>query len=239
MGYGWRASLAEKAANFASHGYIVVASDPSDTAATLFPDGTYLTQSYPGPTPAVFQDRLRDPTFILDELTRWNTDDAVFAGRLDLAKVAAMGTCCGYPVTAEFSRNDPRCKAAILVACVADRWPCLGSAAPVPELDQFGLGKPLLVIYGENYANYTWLFDKSAKDAVAFQIRGTQELGSAMILVSDFYWFLYPNYLATGREASRTIAAYSLWFLDKYLKGSSDPAPPLADYPRVLGFKQK
>ena len=60
-----------------------------------------------------------------------------------------------------------------------------------------------------------------------------------MILVQDFYFLLEPYRLTTGREGARTITAYSLWFLNKYLKGSNEPMPPLADYPRILGFKQK
>ena len=237
----WRATLAQKAANFASHGYIVVVWDPCDSFATVFPDGSFLTQlNWPGLSAAVYQDRLRDLTFILDELTRWNADDPVFAGRLDLARVATMGVCCGYADAAEFCRNDPRCRAAILVSCRPERWSCGWDTAPVPELDQFGLGKPSLVVYGEDCPNYTWLFDKAAQDAVAFEISGTTATGwYGLILTTDFHWFLFPDYLALGREGSRTITAYSLWFLDKYLKGSSDPSPPLANYPRILGFKQK
>jgi hypothetical protein len=245
MGYGWRASLAEKAANFASHGYIVVVSDPTEGIATVFPDGTYLKLPHANYswTEAAFQDRVRDLTFILDELTRWNGDDVVFAGRLDLAKVATMGTCWGYAPAAEFCRSDPRCKAAILVSCSPDRWPSFGDTTPVPELNQFGLEKPSLVVYGD-YAgavdNYHWLFDKAAKDAIAFEIQGAANGGwYATILAMDFYSLVEPYRLATGREGSRAIAAYGLWFLNKYLKGSSEPMPPLADYPRILGFKQK
>ena len=245
QGYGWRASLAEKAANFASHGYVVVVSDPSDGIATVFPDGTYLTLPVArwNFTFSVLQDRIRDLTFILDELTRWNADDAVFAGRLDLAQVATMGTCSGFTPAAEFCRSDPRCKAAILVLCVSARMQYPES---LPQLDQFGLGKPSLVVYGDYpaaAANYHWFFDRAAKDAVAFQIQGAANAGyvgaGAMILVNDFYSLLDPDHLATGREGSRAITAYGLWFLNKYLKGSSDPAPALADHPRVIGFMQK
>ena len=243
QGYGFRASLAEKAANFASHGYVVVVSDPCDAVATVWPDGTYLTlphASFPG-TPAVVPDRIKDLAFILDELTRWNANDAVFTGRLDLSEVAAMGTCSGFNAAAEFARIDPRCKAAILVSCTPDRW--VGSSSPSAELDQFGIGKPLLVVFGD-YADaanyYDFLYNKAAKDATVFQIRGAASGGYyAMILVQDFSLLLEPNRLDTGREGARTIADYSLWFLNKYLKGSSDPTPPLAKYPRIIGFKQK
>lgn len=240
LGMGWRASFAEKAANLASHGYVVAVPDHVDVTATLFPDGTYLTPSTTGLTPAVFEDRLRDLTFVLDELTRWNTNDPVFAGRLDVANVAAVGGCCGYVAAAEFCRNDPRCRAAILVSCSVNRWPCLGSGGTVPDLDQFGVQKPFLGVYGETCGNYTWLFDKAAQDAIAFRISGTQVHGdNYLILTSDFYWFLYPNDLAVGREASRTITDYGLWFLNKYLKGSTDPMPAQADYPRIINFQQK
>jgi hypothetical protein len=60
-----------------------------------------------------------------------------------------------------------------------------------------------------------------------------------MVLVGDFYWLIWPDYLTFGREASRTISAYSLWFLNKYLKDSTDQMPALANFPQITGFKQK
>jgi len=55
----------------------------------------------------------------------------------------------------------------------------------------------------------------------------------------DHYWLSDPGDLKGGREIARTINGYSLWFLNKYLKGSQDPMPALTDYPRVTNFKQK
>jgi hypothetical protein len=244
-GGGWRASLAEKAANLASHGYIVVVCDPCDAIVTVWPDGTYLTlprASIP-PFEAIFYDRIQDLTFILDELTRWNANDAVFAGRLDLAKVAVMGTCWGFEPAAEFCRTDPRCKAAILVSCTPARWPGSFNTSIPPELDQYGVGKPSLVVFGDysDAANYyDFLFNKATKDVTVFQIQGAASgVYQAMILVQDFYLLLDTDRLDTGREGARTIADYSLWFLNKYLKGSSEPTPSLAKYPRIRGFKQK
>jgi dienelactone hydrolase len=242
-GGGWRASLAEKAANLASHGYVVVVSDPIDAAATVWPDGTYLTQSAATPFDAAscFQDRVKDLVFILDELTRWNTNNAVFAGRLDLTKVAAMGTCWGFEAAAEFCRNDPRCTGAILVCCAAAIWPTTHTTSTFPDLDQFGVGKPVLLVYADYAAAYyDFLYNKNAKDATAFLIQGAGSGGNGgMILVQDFYLLLEPYRLDTGRKGARAIADFSLWFLNKYLKGSSDPSPPLANYPWILGFKQK
>ena len=239
MGAGPRAYWAEKAAHLASHGYVVASMDHHDVVGTVFPDGTYLKGDSSGDfNAATLHDRVRDLVFVLDEVTRWSTNDAVFAGRLDLTKVATLGGCCGYEAAAEFCRNDPRCRAAILVLCHSTaHWGCVTS---VPDLDQFGVGKPFLGVYSEVNTAYTWLFDKAAKDATVFRILGTGEVPKAgMILVGDFYWFQTPDFLALGREASRTIADYGLWFLNKYLKHSTDPMPALADYPRVTGFMQK
>jgi len=249
MGYGFRASLAQKAANFASHGYIVVVSDPCDAVGTVFPDGTYLKAPFSNASFVgdFIPDRVSDLAFILDELTRWNTNDAVFAGRLDLTKVATLGTCSGFDAGAEFCRSDPRCQAAILVTCTPGKWvtPWDHFTSPIPELEQSGVGKPLLVVFAD-YADaanyYDFLYNKNAKDATVFQIQGASggNIGDrGMILVQDFYLLLEPNRLDTGRKGARAIVDYGLWFLNKYLKGSTDPSPALANYPWILGFKQK
>jgi hypothetical protein len=248
QGYGWRSSLAEKAANFASQGYIVVVSDPADCVASVFPDGQcqMLPHASYAENSVMFQSRWQDLTFILNELTRWNTEDAMFANRLDLANVAVMGTCCGAPPAAEFCRNDPRCRAAILISCdPRDNWPC---GFTVPDVDQSGLGKPSLFVTGDadttDNPSYLWLYNKRATDACAFRILGTAADSprwhlQSMILVNDFHSLLFPNSLPLGREASRAITDYALWFLNKYLKGSSDPVPPSTNYPRIYGFMQK
>ena len=56
---------------------------------------------------------------------------------------------------------------------------------------------------------------------------------------SDYYWLAAPNDLSGGREIARIISDYTLWFLDKYLKGRTDRMPALTDYPRIVNFKQK
>ena len=52
-------------------------------------------------------------------------------------------------------------------------------------------------------------------------------------------WFASSAQISGLREAMRTMNAYSLWFLNRYLKGSPDPMPALANYPRIINFKQK
>ena len=55
----------------------------------------------------------------------------------------------------------------------------------------------------------------------------------------DGYWVSFPGDLDRSREIVLTLRAYVLWFLNQHLKGSTDPMPALADYPRVINFKQK
>jgi len=60
---------------------------------------------------------------------------------------------------------------------------------------------------------------------------------------ADFTWWGSPrptaSKLAQNREATRTMNAYIVWFLNKYVRGINDPMPPPSDYPRVINFRQK
>jgi dienelactone hydrolase len=227
--HGWggiRAYASEKGPNLASHGYVVVAADHFDTTGTVFPDGTYLKSGVPTMTTAGAQDRARDLVFIVDELARWNASDPLFAGRLDLTRVAAMGGSWGAQAAAEFCRIDPRCKAVIPLDP--------GGEAP-PGLLQYGVQKPLLEITSSDIGD-TALYSLAVKDAMWFQIQGAAH---SQVTCDIHYWFSYPSDLARGRETARTINAYALWFLNQYLKGSNSPMPALARYPLVTGITRK
>jgi pimeloyl-ACP methyl ester carboxylesterase len=161
--------------------------------------------------------------FALDELTRWNTNDPVFAGRLDLSKVAAMGISYGGGTVAEFGRTESRCKAVIVLD------PAFVQGAPP-------LGIPLLEITTPDLGDTT-LYSLASKEAIWYQLnRAKHEQGG-----TDYYWAFYPDTagLAFGREAARTMIAYELWFLNKQLKGEVGPPLPLPGFPLVTGFKQK
>ncbi|MHC1767463.1 MAG: Calx-beta domain-containing protein [Verrucomicrobiia bacterium] len=218
-----RSQAAEKAENLASHGYIVVGMDHFDAAFPVFPDETVGNVSTAPMTTAGFQDRVRDLTFVLDELVRRNGDDPMFAGCFDLTRVAAMGISWGGWVAAEFCRVDARCRAAIL----------FDPGGESGGLTQLGLQKPFMQMNrsdnGENV-----LYAKAVHDAIWLQISSTQHLN-----FDDMYWALFPNSLAAGREAARTVNAYTLWFLNRYLKDLSEPPPAKADYPRVINLKEK
>ena len=226
-----RPFCAQTGPNLASHGYVVVAVDHWDAGTTLFPDGTFLKSGLTDLSainPLTTQDRVRDMIFVLNELARLNTNDSVLAGRLDLSKMAALGGCWGATSAPEFCRLDDRCKAAIIL----DGTP---SMAGGPDLLSFSLQKPFLAIYHGGNSERT-LFDKASHDAIRFEINGVAHNQTTDDVLN---WVWFPGELAAGRETSRTINAYTLWFLNKYLKGSSDPIPALADYPRIINFQQK
>ena len=191
---------------------------------TVLPDGSYL-QGDMAMTTAGTEDRVKDLLFILEELSRWNANDAVFAGRLDLTRVGAIGASWGVTTVAKFGTVDTRCKAII----------GLDPGASLSQLQLVRLDQPVLEINRPANSDTT-LYRLSATNAIWFQISSTDHL---LIAGGDWYWAWHPENVASGREVARTINAYTLWFLNKYLKGSTDPMPALADYPRVTNFQQK
>jgi dienelactone hydrolase len=220
-----RWDAANKGPCLASHGYVVVSVDHWDAYGTVFPNGTYLHGSTADISPAGFQDRVKDLLLVLDELARWNAIDPVLAGCLDATNVAASGWSWGGGVAAEVCRRDDRCRAAIVLE---------GYMQNADDLLRSGLSKPSLSMYSDPIGmpgSELLLFNRVTHDAIWFQIRSTTHQD-----FSDYYWIQDP---VGGREVARTINDYILWFLNKYLKGNQDPMPALAEYPRIINFKQK
>ena len=79
------------------------------------------------------------------------------------------------------------------------------------------------------------LFNLAQQDAYWVQISGTEHVNFA-----GYDWFYLPGDMA-AREATRTITAFVLSFLNKHLKGEDDHLldgkPPL--FPRVSTFRKK
>ncbi len=218
---GDHAHASERGPYLASYGYVVVGIEHYDCLATIFPDGTPMTAFSLGSS-AGPMDRVRDLGFVLDELTKWNASDPVFAGRLDVTRVAAVGADYGGAVVADFGRTDSRCKAVIALD------PAYG---PFTELNV-----PLLEITTPGDCD-TSLYTVATGEAIWFQLYETIEEQAR----NDFYWAIFeePGSLAYTREAARTMVAYELWFLNKHLKGETGPPLPLAGFPLATGFKQK
>lgn len=122
-GYGAaRAVYTGLAAELASRGYVVLAVDhPFEAAVTQLADGRIAAPAQePGPTDAArvgYMDRqilvrTADLRFVLDQLARPTQLPAVLAGRLDLARVAAVGHSFGGATAALLASQDPRIEAA-------------------------------------------------------------------------------------------------------------------------------
>ena len=226
---GLRVHAAEQAENLASHGYVVVAVDHADAYGTVFPDGAYLQVNafadYDLMTAAGFQDRVKDLRFILDTLADWNNSDPVFAGRLDLTSLGTFGFSWGGGVAGEMGRIEDRVKAVILLDAYLQN---------ADDLVSFRLPKPFLGMFSTQHGGETSLYDRATSSTIWFIINPSQHRQ-----FYGYYWMAHPSDLVGGREVTRTIDAYMLWYLNKYLKGSTDPMPALADYPRVSNFKQK
>jgi hypothetical protein len=229
-GGDWRKSCYQFAEELASHGYIVAAIDHWDLAFTVFPDGTlYKSPGVPALDPEGLSDRVQDLFFLVDELERMHQTDPILKGGLDLGHVAATGVSWGGTTAAEYCRLDARCQALIGLD--------IGRMQDAPDLVQFGLQKPMLLLNNPS-ANSEPLFTLATQDVYASQISD--------IIHNEFlslcYWYYRPQDLATRRENTRTINACTLSFLNKYLKGQNDgllDGNPSLVYPRLINFKKK
>ena len=100
----------------ASHGYIVVSADHTGNAAVTVIKGKLVLYQASERERAA-QDRPRDLSFLLDQMTIWNQGgDSRFAGRLDLTRAIAAGMSFGAYAAIRAGDLDPRFKAVIAMA---------------------------------------------------------------------------------------------------------------------------
>jgi dienelactone hydrolase len=224
---GIRGDLFEKGEVLASHGYVVVAPDHSDATAVVLPNGSYEFRNKGVQlTGAGLRDRVRDFSFLVDQLEQWSVCDPRFAGRLELGKIAAMGFSWGGATALEFCRADTRCRIAVALD---------PGGSTTPELLQDGLQKPSLTINRSDNGDCS-LYDQAAADAVWFQISNTThgDIGG---------WAWWPNgtiaAVQNAAEINRSANSFTVWFLNRHLRGSNEVMPVLTDYPRIINFRQK
>ena len=209
-----RKASSQIAEELASHGYVVLATDHTDCWAAEFPDGRYLR----GSDSDNLMDRLKDMQFLIDELTRLNSGDALFAGRLDTNRIGVSGMSRGGMVV-ETCRSDSRVK-------------CAGiSDGKYLQLNSAGLQKPFLAALGQNnwfYSENQWLFDKATTNAVFLQVKGADH-----ITATDFGW---TSEIPWGRGPALAFNACLVWFFDTYLK---DETPPFPTNPEIYNVRRK
>lgn len=219
----------ELAELWASHGYVVVGIGHHDESVTLFADGTYRyfpVNDLRGRelSEAGLQDRVRDFRVVVEALAQWNREAGLFHGRLDVEQVAAAGYSWGGTAAAEYCRVEDRCRGVVSV-----------DGGGASGLLTYGLQKPSLAVNNPGFDS-TVLITKARKNAVAFKIADTTH---------DTFWTGYwmvpgnASQLQKDHEAHQIMRDYSLWFLNRLFKGSTDPLPDPKQRPRIVEFQQK
>ncbi|MBG0564771.1 alpha/beta hydrolase family protein [Actinoplanes aureus] len=156
------------AEELASQGFVVAGINHTyETAVTVFPDGRTVPVNpaaiagalgpQTGTHPAVFQQRAdvcrfkaADLAFVADRLAELDADD-MFAGRLDLSRLTAVGHSFGGAAALHWCREDPRCIAAVNL-----------DGAVWTEVGREGVPRPVLQVLAQHAE-----FELEPDDAVA------------------------------------------------------------------------
>lgn len=107
--------------HMASHGYIVMAPDHTGNAAVTILDGRLIPyQDSEEARKQAAIDRPKDLSFLIDAMTRMNKGgDSRFLGRVDLEHIGAAGHSFGGFTCTWLTAQDPRVRAAALMAGAA------------------------------------------------------------------------------------------------------------------------
>ncbi|MBE9191164.1 hypothetical protein IQ230_12525 [Gloeocapsopsis crepidinum LEGE 06123] len=239
----------------ASHGYVVVAINPTYEAPVLFPDGQVITQSSTFDFSSanseteqqVFNQavkiRAEDVSFVLNQLERINTKDpqGLLTGRLDLSRVAIFGHSLGGDTAIEAMKRDRRLKAGINMDGGS-----YGSFFSSGNKDS--LNCPLMVMShdGADEALQTF-YQRLGANAYRLMIEGTKhttfmDFGSILPAFSAHSTTQEKSQITQAigsiepKRATQIINAYTLVFFNKYLLGKDEPLLERIspDYPEVL-----
>jgi predicted dienelactone hydrolase len=210
----------------ASYGYIVVGiNHPYDVAAVALQDGS-VAQFAPGPieiqarqtwVAARVAVRTTDVLFALHELQALNAgNDRLFAGRLDLARVAVMGYSLGGITAAEACRANPEFLACLNLDGLQRGGPFSTNNDPTPP-DQ-----PFMMITKEAQLppNFIALFEAIPSGSYLVVIHNAKH---------DSFTdgpLLIPSLLPVPSEADQILALtriYTLAFLNQTLKQQTSP----------------
>lgn len=236
--WGTRTDNTRKVENLVSYGFIVLALDHINCCATVFPDGKLL-YGMDAPnigtndpiTMSIATNRAEDVYFVLDEVARWDSEDALLKGRLDLEHIGIFGHSFGGGTSAAACAQEPRIQAGLSLD---------GGFVffPIPAFD-----RPFLILGGGDgdqfmapYRNaYRNLFDQLTSDAYWVHIQN-----SAHSDFTDTPWFDSPTSTTLMRRAL-VQDRYVVSFFRKYLRSEDDhflDAAP-ATWPEVDQFLKK
>jgi dienelactone hydrolase len=228
LSHGWegtRSEYSSLAEDLASHGYAVFGVDHPYMGRIVLPNGQVTEsteQQFQSPA-EIMEYYGRDLQFAIDEITRLNTParDSIFANRLDLSRIAAIGHSSGFSAVSDACRRDPRIK-----ACVNIDAPGYTAALLT------GLHQPLLWIWLERAGPVPPSFLTTiASEVYELQIPGANH-GS----VEDW------DYLEASSPQERKNAAQRLTLIRNYVaaflgKSLRDQDSPLLSHSQNNGVR--
>ncbi|MES1023091.1 hypothetical protein ABN584_09350 [Gloeocapsa sp. BRSZ] len=239
----------------ASHGYVVVAINPTYEAPVLFPDGQVITQSSVfnfssanGETEQqVFNQavkiRVEDVSFVVNQLERINTKDPqeLLTKRLDLDQIGIFGHSLGGDTAIEAMKRDRRLKAGMNMD--GGSYGSLFSSR-----NKSSLNRPFMVMShdGADEALQTF-YQRLGANAYRLMIEGTKhttfmDFGLILPVFSAHSTTQEESQITQAigsiepKRATQIINAYTLAFFNQYLLGKDEPLlkKTSSDYPEVL-----
>lgn len=244
---GFRSQSAFLMHELASQGYVVIALEhPYGSVYSVFPDGSVaennpraLPEGAPDEEYARAAQRLgnqwaEDLSFTLDQLELMNADTGIFAGRLDLKRVGAMGHSTGGGAAVLFCSRDPRCQAGLGL----DTW-----MRPVSdEARQLGLQQPFLFMFSELWPTPTndQLFNELVAHSPAtlrMTILGTDHYDfSDLPMLTPIAAQLELKGPLKAERVTLIISTYTRVFFDQVFKGIPTQLfeGPSFDFPEVI-----
>ncbi|KPL91459.1 alpha/beta hydrolase family protein [Herpetosiphon geysericola] len=224
---GLRAQNSSTFQELASWGYLVVAIDHTDAAAvTVFPDGEVRFSNFAhfGIDPAqevtteqinqhVLPVWIADQRFVLDTLERWNANDSLLAGQLDLSHIGIFGHSFGGATALETCEVDARCKVVINL-----------DGGLYGKSVERAATKPLLLITSQESSNlvtavtnWNHLISNAQNQAVWLELPNSSHLSFT------FAQLLSPLLAPDGFEPRQGLAlvdSYVRMFLDGHLRSA-------------------